>query len=108
MIDGEQIIVSAVDGAEVRGFNAAGEQVGFVLTRMPVAAPAVAAVEEWRFGQVLLDAEALCAEQLRDAGELLVHLNEAWFGYRSGDPEHRLAGATRAWRSRRTPSRRGR
>jgi hypothetical protein len=95
VIDGEQIIVSAVDGAEVRGFNAAGEQVGFVLTRMPVAAPAVAAVEEWRFGQVLLDAGALCAVQLRDAGELLVHLNEAWFGYRSGDPEHRLAGEPR-------------
>lgn len=38
------------------------------------------------FGSVLLDAGALSPSQLREAAELLGHLNEAWFGYRSGDP----------------------
>ena len=34
VIDGEMITVSSVDGAEVRGFTARGEQVRFVLTRV--------------------------------------------------------------------------
>ena len=50
--------------------------------------------EEWRFGSVLLDAGALSDGQLREAAELLGHLNEASFGYRSGDPEPSLAGGT--------------
>ena len=40
---------------------------------------------EWRFGSVLLEAGALSDGQLREAAELLAHLNEASFGYRSGD-----------------------
>jgi hypothetical protein len=53
---------------------------------------AVANGEEWRFGSVLLDAGALSAAQLREPADLLWHLNEAWFEYRSGDPLHPVAG----------------
>ena len=48
--------------------------------------PAAACNEEWRFGSVLLNAGALSDAQFREAAELLGHLNEAWFGYCSGDP----------------------
>ena len=34
VIDGEAVFVSSVEGAEVRGFTAAGEPVRFVLTRV--------------------------------------------------------------------------
>jgi len=51
---------------------------------------------EWRFGSVLLDAGALRDAQLRDAADLLAHLNEAWFGYRSGDAGRPSAGEPRA------------
>jgi transposase InsO family protein len=85
VIDGEAVIVSSVDGAEVRGFTAGGERIVFVLTRVDEA-PAEACNDEWRFGSALLDAGVLSAAQVRDAAELLAHLNEASFGYRSGDP----------------------
>ena len=52
--------------------------------------------EEWRFGAVLLDAGALSDAQLREAAGLLAHLNEAWFGYRSGDPGRASPGEPRA------------
>lgn len=86
VIDGETVFVNAVGGAEVHGFTAAGAPVRFVLTRVAGEERAVANGEEWRFGSVLLDAGALSAAQLREAADLLGHLNEAWFGYRSGDP----------------------
>ena len=90
-IDGEAITVTSVEGANVAGFDAKGEPVAFVLT--PVAAtPASTVNEEWRFGSVLLDAGALSDAQLREAAELLAHLNEASFGYRSGDPGRSLPG----------------
>ena len=85
MIDGETVTVHSVEGAEVRGYTALGEQVRFVLTRVEDE-PAAVCHEEWRFGSVLLDAGALSDAQLREAAELLGHLNEVWFGYRSGDP----------------------
>jgi transposase InsO family protein len=94
VVDGVTVIVSSVDGAEVRGFTAAGELVRFVLTRVENELPAVCN-EEWRFGSVLLDAGALSDAQMREAGDLLAHLNEASFGYRSGDPERPLAGEPR-------------
>lgn len=94
LIDGQAITVSCVDGAEVQGFTAAGERVRFVLTRV-AEEPARAPNEEWRFGSVLLDAGALSDVQLREAGELLAHLNETWFGYRSGDPGRPLPGEPR-------------
>jgi hypothetical protein len=50
-------MVSSVDGAQVRGFTAAGERVRFVLTQV-AEEPARACNEEWRFGSVLLDAGA--------------------------------------------------
>jgi hypothetical protein len=95
MIDGEVITVTMVDGAHVRGFTGRGEPVRFVLTR--VEEPPSAAVEngEWRFGQVLLEAGALSAGQLREAAEVLAHLNETWFGYRSGDPGRPAPGEPR-------------
>jgi arsenite methyltransferase len=77
------VFVNRVDGAEVRGFTAAGALVRFVLTRVASEEPALASGEEWRFGSVLVDAGALSGSQLREAAELLGHLNEAWFGYRS-------------------------
>ena len=95
VIDGETVFVNSVDGAEVRGFTAAGEPVRFVLTRV-AEEPAVASEEEWRFGSVLVDAGALSGSQLREAAELLGHLNEAWFGYRSGDRLRALPGEPRA------------
>ena len=50
---------------------------------------------------MLLDAGALSDAQLREAAELLAHLNEASFGYRSGDPGRPVAGrAAAAVRSR--------
>jgi len=52
--------------------------------------------EEWRFGSVLLDAGALSDAQLQAAASLLGDLNEAWFGYRSGDPGRALPGEPRA------------
>jgi Mu transposase-like protein len=85
VVDGEAVIVSSVNGAEVRGFTAGGERVGFVLTRVREEPGEERGNEQWRFGSALVDAGALSAVQLREAGELLAHLNEAWFGYRSGD-----------------------
>jgi transposase InsO family protein len=84
VLDGEAITVTSVDGADVRGFTGRGEPIRFALTRVEEQ-PAVTCNEEWRFGSVLLDAGALSDGQLRDAAELLAHLNEASFGYRSGD-----------------------
>jgi transposase InsO family protein len=85
LIDGERVTVTEVDGAEVRGVTENGEPRRFVL--MPVEPePERERVEEWRLGSVLLEGGALSDGQLREAGELLAHLNEAWFGYRSGDP----------------------
>jgi transposase InsO family protein len=84
VIDGEAITVTSVDGVDVRGFTGRGAPVHYALPRVEEQ-PAVTCNEEWRFGSVLLDAGALTAAQLRDAAELLAHLNEASFGYRSGD-----------------------
>jgi transposase InsO family protein len=95
-IEGEAIIVSSVDGAEVRGFTAAGEPVRFALTRVAAEEPEQGCNEECRFGSVLLDAGALSDAQLLDASELLAHLNETWFGYRSGDPGRPWPGEPRA------------
>lgn len=95
MIDGQAIMVSCVDGAEVRGFTAAGERVRFVLARV-AEEPARACEQEWRFGSVLLDAGALSDAQLCEAAKLLGHLNEASFGYRSGDPGRPSPGEPRA------------
>jgi transposase InsO family protein len=94
-IDGETITVHSVEGAEVRGYTARGEQVRFVLTRVEDK-PTAACNEEWRFGSVLLNAGALSDAQLREAAELLGHLNEAWFGYRSGNPLRPSSGEPRA------------
>jgi len=47
-------------------------------------------------GRVLVEAGALSDGQLREAAELLGHLNETWFGYRSGDPGRALPGEPRA------------
>jgi hypothetical protein len=94
VIDGEAVVVASVDGADVRGFTAAGEPVRFLLTRVEDE-PVVAGNEEWRFGSVLLEAGALSAAQLREAAGLLAHLNEASFGYRSGDPGRRSPGEPR-------------
>jgi transposase InsO family protein len=96
VIDGEAVLVSSVDGAEVRGFTAAGEQVRFVLTPVACGEPAPAREEQWRFGPALVDAGALSGTQLREAAELLGHLNEAWFGYRSGDRLRALPGEPRS------------
>jgi transposase InsO family protein len=85
MIDGEIITVVSVDGADVRGYTERGEPVGLMLSRV-AKEPAPICNEEWRFGSVLLEAGALSDAQLREAAELLADLNEAWFGYRSGDP----------------------
>ena len=93
VIGGEVIIVSSVDGERVRGFDVTGGQVCFVLTR--VAEEPVVGNEEWRFGSVLLEAGALNDGQLREAAELLAHLSEASFGYRSGDPGRLLPGEPR-------------
>jgi transposase InsO family protein len=94
VIDGQAVIVSSVVGADVRGFTQAGEPVRFVLTPVAVEPEAVRN-EEWRFGSVLLDAGALSGGQLREAAELLAHLNEASFGYRSGDPGRPSPGEPR-------------
>ncbi len=94
-IDGEAIIVSSVDGAEVQGFTVAGERVRFVLTRVEQEPPRTCNVP-WRFGSVLCEAGALSDAQLREAAVLLGHLNETWFGYRSGDPGRPLSGEPRA------------
>ena len=45
---------------------------------------------------MLVEAGALSDGQLREAAELLGHLNETWFGYRSGDPGRALPGEPRA------------
>jgi putative transposase len=95
VIDGDTVTVTSVDGAEVRGFTTGGEQVRFVLTRV-AEAPAEACNDECRFGSALVDAGALSAAQVRDAAELLAHLNEASFGYRSGDPGRPSPGEPRA------------
>lgn len=95
VIDGEPVIVSSVDGAEVRGFTGMGEPVRFVLTPVAEREPAPACEERWRFGSALVSAGALSGSQLREAAQLLGHLNEAWFGYRSGDPLRALAGEPR-------------
>jgi hypothetical protein len=85
LIDGDTVTVTSIDGADVWGFTTDGEQVRFVLTRVDDT-PGDVSGQEWRFGSALLDAGALSAAQVRDAAELLAHLNEASFGYRSGDP----------------------
>ena len=89
VIDDETITVHSVNGAEVRGYTERGEPARFVLTRVEHEL-AEACKEERRFGSVLVDGGALNDRQLREAAELLGHLNEAWFGYRSGDPERAL------------------
>ena len=94
MIDGETITVHSVEGAEVRGYTEGGEPVRFVLTRIALDSASVCN-EEWRFGPVMLEAGALSDAQLRGAAELLAHLNEAWFGYRSGDPGRPSPGEPR-------------
>ena len=96
VIDGEVVVVNRVDGSEVHGFTAAGAPVRFVLTRADPDATVTPSSEGLRFGSMLVDAGALSAGQLRDAAELLGHLNEAWFGYRSGDPARPSAGEPRA------------
>ena len=96
VIDDETVFVSAVDGAVVRGFTAAGKPVRFVLTPMADETPDGPRNEEWRFGSVLLDAGALSVAQVREAAELLGHLNESWFGFRSGDPLRPSPGEPRA------------
>ena len=95
VIDGEPIIIASVDGVDVRAFTTGGERVRFVLTRVEEEPPAEVRDDEWRFGSVLLDAGALSDEQLREAAELLAHLNEASFGYRSGDPARPSPGEPR-------------
>jgi hypothetical protein len=95
MIDGEAITVTAVDGREVKGYIGRGEPVHFVLTRVEGSPSAGVENGEWRFGQVLLDAGALSAGQLREAVELLAHLNEASFGFRSGDRGRPVPGEPR-------------
>jgi transposase InsO family protein len=95
LIDGETIMVNSIDGAEMRGVTAAGEPVRFALKRIAEDSARVCN-EEWRFGSVMLDAGALSEAQLREAAELLRHLNEAFFGYRSGDPGCPLPGEPRA------------
>ena len=95
VIGGEAITVHSVDGAEVRGYTERGEPARFVLTRVEHE-QAEAGNEERRFGSVLVDAGALSDRQLCEAAELLGHLNEAWFGYRSGDPERALPDEPRA------------
>jgi putative transposase len=91
---GDTVTVTSVEGAKVAGFDASGAPVAFVLTPVD-AAPAQTLNEDWRFGSVLLDAGALSDAQLREAAELLAHLNEASFGYRSGDPGRPLPGEPR-------------
>ena len=54
VIDGETVFVNGVDGAEVRGFTAAGAPVRFVLTRVAGEERAAASAEEWRFGSALV------------------------------------------------------
>ena len=95
MIDGEVITVRSVNGAEVSGYTERGEPARFVLTRVEREVGG-ACNEERRFGSVLVDAGALSDRQLREAAELLGHLNEAWFGYRSGDPERAMPGEPRS------------
>jgi Mu transposase, C-terminal len=95
VIDGEAIMVTSVDGADVRGFNGRGGPVRFALARVEEE-PREVCNEEWRFGSVLLDAGALSDEQLRKAAELLGHLNEASFGFRSGDAGRPSPGEPRA------------
>jgi hypothetical protein len=95
-IEGRRITVSAVEGAEVQGLTEAGERVCFALT--PVAVPERPEPErdeEWRFGSTALEAGALSDTQLREAAAILGHLNEAYFGYRSGDPGRPSAGEPR-------------
>lgn len=94
LIDGEVVTVTSVDGVDVGGFTGPGEPVQFVLTRVATE-PAARCNDEWRFGSVLLDAGALSDAQLRNAAELLAHLNEASFGYRSGDPGRPAPGEPR-------------
>jgi hypothetical protein len=94
MIDGQTLTITSVNGADVLGFTDRGERVRFVLTRVEHE-PAEVCNEEWRFGSVLLDAGALSDTQLREAAEMLAHLNEASFGYRSGDPARPLPGEPR-------------
>jgi transposase InsO family protein len=95
VIDGETVTVHSVEGAEVRGYTSSGKQLRFVLERVAEEEPRPCN-EEYRFGSVLLEAGALSDVQLREAAELLGHLNEAWFGYRSGDSRRPLAGEPRA------------
>jgi transposase InsO family protein len=95
VIDGETITVHSVSGAEVRGYTERGEPARFILTRVEHELVETCN-DERRFGSVLVDAGALSDMQLREAAELLGHLNEAWFGYRSGDPQRALPGEPRS------------
>jgi hypothetical protein len=94
VIDGEAITVTAVDGSDARGFTGLGEPVWLRLTRVEPE-PIQTSDQELRFGSVLLDAGALSDRQLREAAELLADLNEASFGYRSGDPGRAAPGEPR-------------
>jgi hypothetical protein len=95
LIDGERVTVTAVDGAEVRGVTRDGKARRLLLTPVePEDEPE--RVEEWRFGSALLEGGALGDDQLREAAELLGHLNEAWFGHRSCDPGRPGPGEPRA------------
>ncbi len=95
VIDGEMITITSVQGPVVLGFTVAGQRVRFVLTRVDDDQE-VPANEESKFGSVLIESGALGHGQLREAAELLGHLNEAWFGYRSGDPGRPSVGEPRA------------
>jgi transposase InsO family protein len=95
-IDGEAITVTAVEGAEVRGLDDSGEPVRLALTRLPVEKETEPGRDvEWRFGSTLLEAGALSDAQMREAATMLAHLNEAAFGYRSGDPGRPSPGEPR-------------
>lgn len=96
-IEGRWITVTAVEGAEVRGLTDGGERVRFALTPLAVEEdPGPEGGEELRFGSTPLEAGALSDAQLREAATTLAHLNEAYFGYRSGDPGRPSPGEPRA------------
>lgn len=94
-IDGRAITVTEVEGAAVRGVTDAGERVGFVLTPVAPEEPDRQPGEESEPASVLLDSGSLSDAQSRQAAETLGHLNEAWSGYRSGDPGRPSAGEPR-------------
>ena len=96
VIDEEAIIVTSVDGARVTGFSTnRGQPVAFMLTPAPVDADALAD-DGSGVGSALLDAGALSDRQMREAADLLAHLNEVSCGYRSGDQGRPSPGEPRA------------